>query len=94
MKCCRCGKLLRKNNRKERSINMPGLDKTGPRGKGPRTGGGFGICSPDEGVKRRKKDQDDVLDRLGLGRGGRPRGLGRRGRGGRRPRGRGFGRNR
>jgi hypothetical protein len=24
---------------------MPGFDKTGPRGEGPMTGGGFGICT-------------------------------------------------
>ena len=25
---------------------MPGLDRTGPRGLGPRTGRGFGLCQP------------------------------------------------
>lgn len=25
---------------------MPGFDRTGPRGEGPRTGGGFGLCNP------------------------------------------------
>lgn len=38
---------------------MPDLDKTGPQGKGSKTGRGLGIC-------------DD--EKLGLGRGGRPRG--------------------
>jgi hypothetical protein len=27
---------------------MPGLDRTGPQGIGPRTGGGFGLCGGDE----------------------------------------------
>jgi predicted Fe-Mo cluster-binding NifX family protein len=27
-------------------VFMPGLDNTGPRGDGPRTGGGFGNCTP------------------------------------------------
>jgi hypothetical protein len=28
---------------------MPQFDKTGPEGKGPRTGRGMGECSPEEG---------------------------------------------
>ena len=30
---------------------MPGLDGTGPSGKGPMTGGGFGRCSDQDNVK-------------------------------------------
>jgi hypothetical protein len=29
---------------------MPGFDRTGPMGQGPRTGGGFGYCGPNAGV--------------------------------------------
>ena len=28
---------------------MPGFDRTGPMGQGPRTGGGFGYCPPGSG---------------------------------------------
>ncbi|GEM_PF-1728024 len=31
---------------------MPGGDGTGPRGQGPCTGGGFGLCSPGSGFRR------------------------------------------
>lgn len=31
---------------------MPGFDGTGPRGQGPRTGGGFGYCPPWGGYGR------------------------------------------
>ena len=44
---------------------MPGFDGTGPRGQGPRTGGGFGYCAPGSGP--------------GYGAGGFPRGAGRGG---------------
>jgi hypothetical protein len=30
-------------------INMPGFDGTGPRGLGPMTGGGRGLCAPSRG---------------------------------------------
>lgn len=29
---------------------MPGFDRTGPMGQGPRTGGGFGYCGPGAGA--------------------------------------------
>ena len=29
---------------------MPGFDRTGPMGQGPRTGGGFGYCGPNAGA--------------------------------------------
>jgi hypothetical protein len=32
---------------------MPGFDRTGPMGQGPRTGGGFGYCGPNAGVGAR-----------------------------------------
>ena len=62
---------------------MPGFDQTGPRGEGPRTGGGRGNCAPDGSVTPNPQPV------YGVGRGGYPRGGGR-GRcfGG----GRGFGR--
>ncbi len=47
---------------------MPGFDGTGPTGKGPRTGGGFGYCPPGPGASP---------GLLGVGRGGYPRGGGR-----------------
>jgi len=31
---------------------MPGFDGTGPRGQGPRTGGGFGYCPPPGGNRQ------------------------------------------
>ncbi len=63
---------------------MPGFNGTGPMGMGPRTGGGFGYCSPGSGPGM-------MFNRgayYGVGRGGYPRGGGRgRAWGG----GRGFG---
>ena len=61
---------------------MPGGDKTGPRGKGPKTGRGMGDCGTTE------KQLEDNRD-LGRGRGGPGKGKGRGngkglGRGGRR----------
>ncbi len=59
---------------------MPEFDKTGPIGQGPRTGGGFGICT--DAVS---PEAIPVLYRgrlRGIGRGGQPWGGGR---------GRGFG---
>lgn len=50
---------------------MPGFDGTGPRGQGPRTGGGFGYCPP---TADPYYGQPVVY---GVGRGGRPRGGGR-----------------
>jgi hypothetical protein len=69
---------------------MPGFDRTGPEGKGSRTGRGLGKCNPNT----QNKDDTEVADelrnglrmrrgrglakRVGLGRGkGRGRGLGR-----------------
>jgi len=64
---------------------MPGFDKTGPRGEGPMTGGGFGLCTG-------RVSTDDVA-RMGRG---YARGLGRGYGGGRgmawRHGGRGYGR--
>jgi hypothetical protein len=66
---------------------MPNLDRTGPRGEGLMTGRRLGKC----GEKSKEKDlsREERDERLGLGRGGRPRGLGLGRRGGR-----GLGRNR
>jgi hypothetical protein len=67
---------------------MPGGDRTGPQGEGPRTGRGLGDCAP-----RKDKDGNVIEPLLGLGRGGFPWGGGRgRGWGGGRGNGRGFGR--
>ncbi len=58
---------------------MPRFDRTGPEGKGAKTGRGMGKCNPDN-----KKQPDNYLDlelrnsRRGLGKGhGLGRGLGR-----------------
>jgi len=39
---------------------MPGLDRTGPEGKGPRTGRQMGRCAPPENQKERVKNQDNA----------------------------------
>ena len=60
---------------------MPGFDETGPRGEGPRTGGGFGRCSDAANSEDTSATKDDAP--RGRGRGGRPWGGGRgRGSGG------------
>lgn len=60
---------------------MPGLDRKGPQGDGPKTGRGLGKCNPDT------KTQDENSAETQYG-----RGLGRRmGRGQRAGRGRGRG---
>jgi hypothetical protein len=67
---------------------MPGLDRTGPRGEGPRTGGGWGRCGSAAGPLRLRGGGGYGWG--GPGRGGRGRG----GRGGGRGwygGGRGFG---
>ena len=53
---------------------MPGFDGTGPRGMGPRTGGGFGFCAPGAGPAPAGYTPGAVY---GLGRGGIPWGGGR-----------------
>ncbi len=53
---------------------MPGFDGTGPLGRGPRTGGGFGWCAPGSGVAPVAAPPGVVY---GIGRGGLPRGGGR-----------------
>jgi len=51
---------------------MPNLDKSGPEGKGPRTGRGLGDCKRKKPIK--KTDIEEVEDDVfGLGRGGKPR---------------------
>ena len=49
---------------------MPGYDKTGPSGRGPMTGGGFGRCGGSRGFSREGVN-------FGGGRSGRPFGGGR-----------------
>ena len=60
---------------------MPNLDKTGPEGKGPRTGRGLGNCGPTD--KKNEEIKHPLPPRVasrGLGRGlGRPRVQNRRG---------------
>lgn len=63
---------------------MPGLNSTGPEGKGPRTGRGLGKCKPTDQENSENLNSDDRPQ--GLGRGNGPRG--NRGRG----TGRGLGR--
>ena len=64
---------------------MPGFDKTGPGGQGPRTGGGFGGCTVDpkflEGLRKKGIGVRSPSQGLGGGRGrfGLGRGFGRRG---------------
>lgn len=53
---------------------MPGFDGTGPRGLGPRTGGGFGFCAPGSGPVPAGYLPGVVY---GVGRGGIPWGGGR-----------------
>lgn len=65
---------------------MPGFNGTGPRGEGPMTGGGRGVC-----ISNIEERRDSGF--YGVGRGGMPRGGGRgRAWGGGRGRGRGMGR--
>lgn len=57
---------------------MPRKDKTGPEGKGPKTGRGFGNCDPKD-VKDIEKETEDAYNQVAgrswrLGRGNR-RGL-------------------
>ena len=84
---------------------MPGADRRGPRGEGPRTGRGLGRCRPRAETESKDLSTNDKVpsDRavpmeggLGLGRRRRNRvrggAGGGRGRGGGVGRGRGFGR--
>ena len=61
---------------------MPGLDRTGPAGQGPRTGRKEGKCAPEKNNNKEKRD----FPRFGWGQG---KGKGRRH--GNRKFGRGFG---
>ncbi|PIE71913.1 MAG: hypothetical protein CSA22_00410 [Deltaproteobacteria bacterium] len=49
---------------------MPGFNRTGPNGEGPKTGGGFGVCGGRQGTGGRGRR----LGRRGAGYGGRCRG--------------------
>jgi len=71
---------------------MPGLNRTGPEGRGSRTGRGAGKCNPDSQSNGTESSSIDSADEKGFGRGlGKGRALGsNKFRGG----GRGFGRNR
>ncbi len=65
---------------------MPGFDRTGPEGQGPKTGRGLGKCNPDN---QNATNTGSFFQRLGLRFG---RNAGRRG--GQGGQGRGPGRNR
>ncbi|MCK5137467.1 MAG: DUF5320 domain-containing protein [Bacteroidales bacterium] len=71
---------------------MPGFDRTGPEGEGPRTGRALGKCDPKTQTPGKDVKGEESPDERGFGRGfGRGRNFGRgRFRGG----GGGFGRNR
>ena len=64
---------------------MPGGDGTGPEGKGPRTGGGFGFCPPTDSAQPITQPSQTTTIPLIHGRGFGPcgRGLARGYRGGR-----------
>lgn len=76
---------------------MPGEDRKGPMGDGPRTGRGLGRCQTDKPDTAAEDNREDVTGRIpgrGQGRGqGAGRGFGP-GAGGGRGRGRGPGRGR
>jgi hypothetical protein len=57
----------------ERSTQMPGFDRTGPAGAGPRTGWGRGLCGTTAGAPR--FSWSGLL--RGIGRGGLPWGGGK-----------------
>lgn len=66
---------------------MPGFDGTGPKGQGPRTGGGRGFCSTGVGATPQsgygfphwgyRTQGSPYASDFGVGRGGSPRGGGR-----------------
>lgn len=66
----------------KKEVIMPGLNQSGPRGEGPRTGRGLGKCNSKNPLRSSEETTDDSL--AGLGR-GRRRGCNRGG-------GRGLGR--
>lgn len=73
---------------------MPGEDKKGPQGEGPRTGRGLGRCRPNKTQTDRSVNQRDTPPERGFGK-GRRQGLGagrRSSRGSGSGRGRGAGR--
>ncbi len=51
---------------------MPGFNGTGPKGEGPRTGGGYGFCAGTV-----NSNVEGVEELRGAGRGGFPQGGGR-----------------
>ncbi|MBT3405523.1 DUF5320 domain-containing protein [archaeon] len=38
---------------------MPNKDRTGPEGKGPRTGRGLGTCKPEDETEKEKEEKDE-----------------------------------
>lgn len=49
---------------------MPNRDGTGPEGEGPKTGRGMGNCFDD--LEKKRREQEETLDKLGRGRRRRP----------------------
>lgn len=60
---------------------MPGLDRTGPEGQGPRSGRGLGKCNPNKEEANESSNEEKFRAGKGYGRGrfrgGGGRGLGR-----------------
>jgi len=79
---------------RRRRLGMPGEDRTGPQGQGPKTGRGLGRCRSDNETQKTPAETDPNQGRgRGMGQGGgRGRGQGRGGAGTGRGRGRGAGR--
>ena len=69
---------------------MPGLDRTGPEGKGSKTGRGMGRCNPDNTIEKDLENTGNI--RWGAGRGGGQSGSTGGGKGGGKGFSRGMGR--
>jgi hypothetical protein len=46
---------------------MPGFNRKGPQGEGPRTGRGFGKCNPKSGVSSENDESNEFFGRKGRG---------------------------
>lgn len=72
---------------------MPGLNSTGPEGKGPMTGRRLGRCKSTKESQTENPTAENKEVVLGIGRGGKPRGGGKGNCvGGRKGSGKGYGR--
>jgi hypothetical protein len=54
---------------KKMEVIMPGLDRTGPEGKGSRTGRGVGKCKPNSQSNESDTTSKNQPDKRGWGRG-------------------------